>query len=132
MKNFFISILFILSLISCSSQKKTALTEINTKTETQKGKDIVFVKLINDSRCPEGAQCIWAGEVTFEVAAYENGKLVLQQQLTLRPTNQEEITTWFKDHLSESNKTLKGVSILPYPKEGVAVKLEDYTFQLNY
>ena len=26
-----------------------------------------YVRMVNDSRCPAGAQCIWAGEVTIEL-----------------------------------------------------------------
>ena len=25
-----------------------------------------FVRVVNDSRCPKGVQCVWAGEVTIE------------------------------------------------------------------
>ena len=105
---------------------------MNTKLETPKGKEIIFVKLITDSRCPEGTQCIWAGEVTFEVAAYENGKVVAKKQFTLNAKNQDEITSWFKNYLPENEKILKEVAILPYPKDGVSVKAEDYYYKLIF
>lgn len=32
-----------------------------------------YVRMVNDSRCPVGAQCIWAGEVTIELTL-DSGK----------------------------------------------------------
>lgn len=29
------------------------------------GRSLKFLRLQNDSRCPKGAQCVWAGEVTL-------------------------------------------------------------------
>lgn len=130
MKNVLFLILTTLSLTGCSCQK--TITEINQKLDSEKDKEIVFVKLISDSRCPEGTQCIWAGEVTFEVAAYENGKIVEQKQFILGTKNQEEVTNWFASHLPESKEVLKEIDILPHPKNGVATKQEDYSVKLIY
>lgn len=30
------------------------------------GSQLHFLRVVNDSRCPKGAQCVWAGEVTIE------------------------------------------------------------------
>lgn len=124
--------LFLSSIIltSCSCQK--AMTEINQKLDSKTAKEIVLVQLINDSRCPENVQCVWAGEVSFELAAYENGTVVAQKQFTLNPTNQEEITAWMTKHLPKSKTPLKSFAVLPYPKDGVSVKAEEYIFKLDY
>jgi len=132
MKKLLFIFVTILSLTSCSCQKKLASTEINQKLDSKQDKEIVFVKLISDSRCPEGTQCIWAGEVIFEVAAYENGKLVEQKQFTLNIKNQEEISIWFASHLPESKETLKEIDVLPHPKNGEETKQEDYAVKLIY
>ncbi|MES2812216.1 MAG: hypothetical protein V4670_07075 [Bacteroidota bacterium] len=130
MKKFLFLIFITTSLTSCSSQK--AITEINQKLDSKTTKEIVLTKLINDSRCPENVQCIWAGEVTFEVAAYENSKITEQKQFTLGTKNQEEVAAWFIKHLPETKETLKEISVLPYPKDGVETKLEDYFIKLIY
>ena len=130
MKKFLFLIFITTSLTSCSCQK--AITEINQKLDSKTAKEIVLIKLINDSRCPENVQCVWAGEVSFELAAYENGTVVEQKQFTLNPTNQEEITSWITKHLPETKTTLKSFAVLPYPKDGVSVKPEDYTLKLDY
>ena len=122
-------ILWSFLLSNCSSQKEIT---INQKLDSSSGKEIVLVKIINDSRCPENVQCIWAGEVSFEVAAYENNKMIEQVQLTLNPNSQEEVTSWFKSHLPETKTSLKSIAVLPYPRDGVSVKLEDYNIRLNY
>lgn len=30
------------------------------------GTQLRFLRVVNDSRCPKGVQCVWAGEVTVE------------------------------------------------------------------
>ena len=129
MKNVLFLILTTLSLTGCSCQK--AITEIHQKLNSKTTKEVVLVQLINDSRCPENVQCVWAGEVSFEVAAYDNGKLVAQQQLTLNPTNQDEIIACFTKYLPETKTAFKNIEVLPYPKEGLSVKSEDYFLKLN-
>lgn len=122
---------FIFLLNSCASAQKDS-TVINQKLDTKATKEIVLVKLINDSRCPEGVQCIWAGEITFEVAAYENKKLVEQVQFTLNPSSNDDAKNWFMKHLPSTGKELKGLDIQPYPKDGVQHKAEDYVIRLVY
>lgn len=106
--------------------------EINQKLDSASAKEIVLVKVLEDSRCPEGVQCVWAGEVTVEVAAYENKKLVDQSQFTFNLKNEQEIIKWFGTHLPEKQQELKSVSVVPYPKEGVEIKPQDYKIVLNY
>jgi hypothetical protein len=123
---FFASVLF----VSCSAQKM--VTQIDQKLDSNSGKEIVLVKIINDSRCPENVQCVWAGEVAFEVAVYENNKITEQIQLKLSSKNQEDVIDWFAQRLPKTDKALKTVNILPYPKEGVSVNLSDYYIKLEY
>jgi hypothetical protein len=117
-------------LSSCSSQK--LVTQIDQKLDAKTAKEIVLVKIINDSRCPENVQCIWAGEVQFEVAVYEDSKITEQTQLKLTPHNQEEVVNWFAKRLPKTNKTLKTVGVFPYPKDGTSVNLSDYVIKLGY
>lgn len=132
MKNLFIlicSLPFLLN--SCASTPKNS-NEINQRLDTNATKEIVLVKVIDDSRCPEGVQCIWAGEVTIDVAAYENKKMVEQVQFTINKNTIEDVKNWFIQHLPATETALKEISVLPYPKEGVPRKPEDYTIQLIY
>ncbi|MFC4816479.1 lipoprotein [Flavobacterium sp. GCM10023249] len=105
---------------------------INQKLDSKKDKEIVLVKVINDSRCPQGVQCIWAGEITFEAAAFENGKLIEQTQLTITPNKEKQVIEWFVKHLPESKTPLKEISISPYPKQDQQIDPKDYYIQLIY
>jgi hypothetical protein len=49
----------------------------------EKGFTLVLKEVVSDSRCPEGLNCIWAGEVTVVLSVYKDSKLV------------EDITPWF-------------------------------------
>jgi len=130
MKKYISLVIATLSLIGCASAQND--NTINQKLDSKSDKEIVLVKVIDDSRCPEGVQCIWAGEVTIEVAAYENKKIVEQVQFTVNTKSKEEIVSWFTKHLPTQTNQLKGISILPYPKDGDTRKLEDYFIKLNY
>ena len=46
-----------------------------------------FVSVEKDSRCPNGAQCIWAGEAIVIVEVFENGKILERNKLTFSPTS---------------------------------------------
>lgn len=106
--------------------------EINHKLDSSSKKEIVLVQVINDSRCPEGTQCIWAGEVTVEVAAYENKKVVDQREFTLNSNTMNEVNDWFTKHLPIRKESLKGIQVFPYPKEGVPIEPKDYKMALKY
>lgn len=120
-----------LLMAACSTTKMKG-DIINQKLDAKSGKEIVLVKVNNDSRCPEGVECVWAGEVSFEVAAYENGKVMEQVQFTLNKDTSEAIKAWFVLHLPESKKELKTIGVLPYPKDGVKIRPEEYYIKLVY
>jgi len=123
------SVLFLLT--GCCSAKKDE-NVINQQLDAKTDKEIVLVKVVNDSRCPEGVQCIWAGEVSIEVAAYENKGLVEQVMFTLNKDTMEGVKTWFEKHLPEGKTAIKEIQVLPYPKEGVQQSSETYYIKLVY
>lgn len=130
MKNIIIGCGIVFLMAGCAAKMKGDI--INQKLDAKSDKEIVLVKVHNDSRCPEGTECVWAGEVVFEVAAYENKKPVEQLRFTLNSATNEEVKKWFKQHLPENKKELKSVRVLPYPKDGVRVRPEDYYIKLGY
>ena len=129
MKTFFYTLMAGL-VLSCAGTKNP--NEIDQKLDGKSGKQVVLVKVLNDSRCPEGVQCVWAGEVTIEVAVYDNKTLSEQTQFTLNPQSAESVKAWFEKHLPPTDEKLKGVSVAPYPKEGVTINPDDYTIVLKY
>ncbi|HSD15037.1 MAG TPA: hypothetical protein VLB74_10350 [Flavobacterium sp.] len=121
----------VLLMMGCASVKENP-NEINQQLDSKSGKEIVLVKVVNDSRCPENVQCVWAGEVTVEVAAYDNKTLVEQRQFTFNKDTIDEIKNWFSEHLPKQNETLKNVSVVPYPKDAVVIQPKDYKIVLKY
>lgn len=128
MKNLVLAYSFILLLMGCACAQ---VNEVDRKLDKKEGKEIVLLKVLSDSRCPEGVQCIWAGEVTIELAAYNNNKMIEQVQFVVNRHTAEEIVAWFEKHLPERKEKLKRVNVVPYPKEGVQLKQEDYKITLD-
>ena len=106
--------------------------EINQQLDSKADKEIVLVKVKDDSRCPEGTQCVWAGEVTVEVAAYENKELIQQRTFILNENSMDTLKNWFEKHLPGEKKAIKAINVLPYPKEGVPILPKDYKIIVDY
>lgn len=71
-----ITLVLILTVFSC--KKKDEIVSIGTEMslcfgnkgivlDNENQLEIEFIKLIEDSRCPEGMQCIWAGRAVVEL-----------------------------------------------------------------
>ncbi len=58
------------------------------------GITVKFLELIEDSRCPEGANCIWAGVAKIKVRLSKNGKA----EVFDLNTNQREKTAIFQGY----------------------------------
>lgn len=85
----------------------------------KKGFHLRLKAVIDDSRCPEGVTCIWAGEVSATIEVYKDKKLVEEKNITFTATNRLENIKWFEKYLS---KKIKGIGVMPYPKDGVTSK----------
>ena len=109
------SILFFsFSLFSQNSEKITT-----KKCIPKKGLYLKLKSVFNDSRCPEGTTCIWAGEVSVLVEVYDDKKFIEEKTLTFNSKNREDNNLWFSKYYS---KKIKSASVNPYPKKGVVVK----------
>jgi heat shock protein HslJ len=84
---------------------------------------VKFSEVVNDSRCPEGAACIWQGEITITVEITYDGNLytktLVQPGLSQSPA---------EDYFQEYNLSF---NIQPYPKVGSEIKSADYRLQLT-
>jgi hypothetical protein len=84
---------------------------------------IQFAEIINDSRCPTGAQCIWQGEVS--------GRL----EVTLQNTKYTKVITQpgLSSDMGEADfdgYTIR-FNVLPYPKVGMKIESADYQMQVT-
>lgn len=110
-------VLFYLNFIFAFAQKEVKITP--KKCIPKKGYHLKLKNVFNDSRCPEGTTCIWAGEVSVTVEVYNDKKFVEEKALTFNSKNREENNSWFAKYYP---KKIKSVGVNPYPKEGVFVK----------
>lgn len=98
----------------------------------KKGYTLVLKAIVNDSRCPEGVACIWAGEVSTVVAVYKDSKLLEEHTMVFSIKDQEGNKQWFSKYLPEKQKNVKSVSVFPYPKEGVEINPNEYRIKIGY
>ncbi len=92
--------------------------------EANGGLSLHFVEVPEDSRCPEGVNCVWAGQVTVVLNAKRGDR---QEKLTFirEAKSKKNVTRTFEGYKVH----LLGVE--PYPKEGSPLKKEDYRLRLS-
>ena len=88
------------------------------KTAPCTGIKIKFVSVVEDSRCPQGVNCIWAGVAKIKIQLRKAGKSAQEFELN---TNQMDKSITFEGH------EMKLASLTPYPKSGSAIKASAYS-----
>ncbi len=119
--------------ISINAQKKDTFLKsvsFSQKLVKKKGTQLVLKKVINDSRCPEGVNCIWAGECEIQVEIYKNQKLVSKQNILLSPKLYKENILWFSKYYPKLKIT--EINVLPYPKSEVIIDPKDFFVKINF
>lgn len=92
--------------------------QVSIKSE---GLKVIFSYVAEDSRCPEGVQCVWAG----------NGKIVLRINKGRRGANLLRLNTTVDPRQDDYlGYDVKLVSLSPYPKKDVRVKRKEYVATL--
>jgi len=104
---------------------KVALGETVTIDETQ----FYFKRIVEDSRCPKEARCIWAGRIKIEVEVLNKDntkdlKTVLLGALHPNETSGKQI---FENDLYSIN----AVEVSPYPEKSVLDNTTLYTLKLE-
>lgn len=77
---------------------------------------ITFVEVLEDSRCPEGVDCIWAGNAKISIEISREGKV--EQTLELN-TNMGEAAKY-------EGREVNLVLLTPHPKAGVEIDTAAY------
>ena len=88
---------------------------------TGESMEIKFLRVINDSRCPKGATCVWEGEANAEIEInYENS------------TNRLVLTQRGSDtSLTDFNNYEISYDLRPYPELGKTIDNQDYRLWLK-
>lgn len=82
---------------------------------------IKFVAVREDSRCPEGVQCIWAGNARIELKLSRAGG---------RAANMELNTMTAPREITYANYTIKLTKLAPYPSQSRPPKVREYVATL--
>ncbi len=85
-------------------------------TVQDEGLTIKFKTVDNDSRCPEGAECVWPGNAKVTI-------VVSQTDITLNTNSGPKQATY-------SNYTLRLITLSPYPKLNQKINPQDYIAKL--
>ena len=130
----FILLSFILFWTSTFSQKNGAIYEkvfqiFQTKCIFKNGFQMQLKRVFDDSRCPDSAQCIWAGEVSIEIIAFKNNKITEVKVMTLSNKNFEENKKWFSD---KYQIVIKEISVCPNLKQGTLIDPKAYYVKIVY
>ncbi len=131
MKNIFLILFLAFSVTTFSQEKKKndAIKITQKKCVANKGYHLILKKVVADSRCPEGVNCIWAGEIEVIVSVYENKKFLKDHSIILSPKSQKENIAWFSNYYPNTN--INSISVLPYPKEAVVLDPKKYYIKIN-
>lgn len=117
---------------SPKSEKVKFVTIKQKECPNKKGFQLVLKAISNDSRCPEGVTCIWAGEVTAVISVYKDSKLIKDSTLVFSMKNEEDNKKLLASYLSEKQKKITSIRVLPYPKEGSKINPEEYYLKISY
>ena len=134
MKNIFLG-LFTILLVACSSTKfDEDVMIISTTEKSVVTKDLSFKieKIISDSRCPEGVQCVRAGEVKLTVGVYENNLKTEEVDLVIDYMNFEENKSFFESKITLKNKKIDTIQIYPKSLSGVTIEEKEYKLKLVF
>ena len=84
--------------------------------------EITFLKVLEDSRCPRGAQCIWEGRAISLVSVVSNNttEIQLAEGGLTDHTNRQT----FRDYQIDFH-------LLPYPEVGTEITADQYRLQLT-
>lgn len=125
-----IIVFILLVFVACKSAKQNANEVVMTSKKEVVINDnaIVINKIISDSRCPVGTNCIWTGELVMELSVIQNKEIKETVILTFSPNSNEENSAWFGKYIPQ-NKKLKQYKITPTKTEK-ELELKDYKIEL--
>ena len=131
MKNIFFFFLLIFSISVFAQESKQKPVKITQKNcLAKKGYSFRLKEVTSDSRCPEGVQCIWAGEVQMVILVYKDKKIVEETKLTVSPNNNEEAISFFTKY--DTKNKIKSIYVLPSPIKDKILDRKAYHLEINF
>ncbi len=131
---FFLSLSLLLAFAACKNKSKGSYTNIkigqpfelkmNQSAQLEGGDlKLTFTGVPEDSRCPEGVNCIQEGQAKVSFVAMTGGEskpLIIAQKPSQKIASQ-----------TIGSYTLQLIMVKPYPKQGQKILPEDYSLTLN-
>ena len=116
--------------VACKSAKENTNEVVMTSKNEAVSNDyaIVINKIVSDSRCPEGTNCIWAGEIVMELSVLQNKEIKETLEVTFSQNTKEENLAWFGKYIPNDKKLIK-YKISPSKTEK-PLELKDYKIEL--
>lgn len=126
-----VSFFIVVLLIGCASKKEEVITDLPVQTNKLSEEYSFKIKeIVSDSRCPEGVNCVWAGEVELILSIYKGGVFYIDETLTVNFKNFPENKLLLEKYTS--NKKIKSIEVLPEKKQSVEVDLEGYSLKIDF
>ncbi len=135
-QTFFLLGIFAISTLACQVDQSQPTFSLNTAFSLKQGEtirwkedasvQIRFDKVSNDSRCPEGVQCIWAGRAEvaltfFQAKNSQNGSLILGDPAGSNLSDEVQFDAF----------NVKLLNVLPVPKANTAIEPSAYVVELS-
>ncbi len=105
------------------------ITELSIGKSTDfDAKNIKFIAIKEDSRCPSDVTCMWAGQVTALLEIYSKGTLIEKKEFifgsdAINPDHMKEI-------LVVDQKTVYAYTIRPHPTSKQQIQPSEYYLEL--
>lgn len=93
-----------------------------TKVDRQSKIRVEFLEMLEDSRCPTGVNCIWAGNAKVKVRLSKKGETAKIVELDTMNIEKSIVFAGYE---------IKLAGVTPYPKSGVETKKSDYKLVLS-
>jgi hypothetical protein len=93
----------------------------------QEQMELGFVRVVSDSRCPEGATCVWAGEAVVALSIGREGGSREAFEARLPASTHPDSAT-VVDH---GEYRLRLIGLEPRPKAGVTTDSTSYVLELR-
>ncbi len=113
-------------LISCVAKKDIVVDNsiISQKRIEKNELQLILKSVTNDSRCPEGTNCIWAGDVTIEIQVVENLKILETKTMVISTKNLKGNIAWLSKFYP--TQKINTIQVLPHPKSEVVINPKEY------
>src|SRR5690554_4216237 len=117
MKNSLLAIIILFSSFAFGQEESAETPKIGIKvlkgeTVVLKGVSIKFLEVVEDSRCPEGLTCIWAGRAIVKAEVSANGKKEIKTLIfgEVKPGEEANSNLYSSDEFA-----INGLTLNPYP-----------------